>query len=73
MQLGLIGLGRMGGNMRERLRARRPRGHRLRPQAGVSDVADLAELVGKLAPPRVVWVDGAGRGHRARPSTSWPP
>ena len=56
MQLGLVGLGRMGGNMRERLRAA---GHEVvgfdhNPE--VSDVATLAELVEKLAAPRVVWV-----------------
>jgi 6-phosphogluconate dehydrogenase len=55
MQLGLIGLGRMGGNMRDRLRAA---GHEVvgfdhHPE--VSDVANLAELVEKLAAPRVVW------------------
>ena len=32
MQLGMIGLGRMGGNMTERLAARRPRGEDLRPR-----------------------------------------
>ena len=56
MQLGLIGLGKMGGNMRERLRRA---GHEVvgfdRNQA-VSDVASLAELVEALAAPRVVWV-----------------
>jgi 6-phosphogluconate dehydrogenase len=56
MQLGLVGLGRMGGNMRERLRAA---GHDVvgydhHPE--VSDVPSLAELVEKLAAPRVVWV-----------------
>ena len=56
MQLGLVGLGRMGGNMRERLRAA---GHEVvgydhHPE--VSDVASAAELVDKLAPPRVVWI-----------------
>ncbi len=56
MQLGLIGLGRMGGNMRERLRAA---GHHVvgydrSPE--VSDVAGLAELVSSLDAPRVVWV-----------------
>ena len=55
MQLGLIGLGRMGGNMRERLRAA---GHEVigydrNPER--SDAASLAELVDKLAAPRVVW------------------
>jgi 6-phosphogluconate dehydrogenase len=56
MQLGLVGLGRMGGNMRERLRRA---GHEVVGYArdpGVSDVASTAELVGKLAAPRVVWV-----------------
>src|SRR5689334_5887246 len=55
MQLGLIGLGRMGGNMRDRIRAA---GHEVvgydhHPEN--SDVANLAELVEKLAAPRVVW------------------
>jgi len=57
MQLGLIGLGRMGGNMRERLRAA---GHEVvgyDPNPDVSDVPSLAELVAKLGEtPRVVWV-----------------
>ncbi|GAB3148564.1 decarboxylating 6-phosphogluconate dehydrogenase [Micromonospora sonneratiae] len=56
MQLGIVGLGRMGGNMRERLRAA---GHEVigfdqDPQ--VSDVASLAELAEKLEAPRAVWV-----------------
>ncbi|MGC4808347.1 phosphogluconate dehydrogenase (NAD(+)-dependent, decarboxylating) [Micromonospora sp. DT233] len=56
MQLGLVGLGRMGGNMRERLRAA---GHEVvgyDRNAELSDAADLAELVDKLAAPRAVWV-----------------
>jgi 6-phosphogluconate dehydrogenase len=55
MQLGLIGLGRMGGNMRERLRAA---GHEVvgyDHSKETTDVASLAELVEKLAAPRVVW------------------
>jgi 6-phosphogluconate dehydrogenase len=56
MQLGLVGLGKMGFNMRERLRAA---GHEVvgfdRNQ-DVSDSASLAEMVDKLAAPRVVWV-----------------
>ncbi|MER7080352.1 6-phosphogluconate dehydrogenase (decarboxylating) [Saccharopolyspora kobensis] len=56
MQLGLVGLGRMGFNMRERLRAA---GHDVvgydrNPE--VSDVASIAELVQKLAGPRIVWI-----------------
>jgi 6-phosphogluconate dehydrogenase len=55
MQLGLIGLGRMGGNMRERLRAA---GHEVVGYArdpAKSDATDLADLVSKLTAPRVVW------------------
>jgi 6-phosphogluconate dehydrogenase len=56
MQLGLIGLGKMGGNMRERLRRA---GHEVvgfdrNPE--VSDVDSLEGLVGALSAPRVVWV-----------------
>lgn len=56
MQLGLVGLGRMGGNMRERLRAA---GHEVvgfDRNAELSDVASLAELAEKLEAPRAVWV-----------------
>jgi 6-phosphogluconate dehydrogenase len=56
MQLGLVGLGRMGGNMRERLRTA---GHEVvgfDQNAEVSDVATLTELAEKLAAPRAVWV-----------------
>jgi 6-phosphogluconate dehydrogenase len=56
MQLGLIGLGKMGGNMRERLRRA---GHEVvgydRDQS-VSDARSLAAMVKKLDAPRVVWV-----------------
>jgi 6-phosphogluconate dehydrogenase len=56
MELGLVGLGRMGGNMRERLRraghtvygyARRPDGR---------DVDSLSALVEALGAPRAVWL-----------------
>jgi 6-phosphogluconate dehydrogenase len=56
MQLGLVGLGRMGFNMRERLRAA---GHEVvgyDRNPDVSDAASLAELVEKLSAPRAVWV-----------------
>ncbi|MEH1164897.1 decarboxylating 6-phosphogluconate dehydrogenase [Micromonospora sp. CPCC 205539] len=56
MQLGLVGLGRMGGNMRERLRAA---GHEVvgfDHNAQLSDVATLAGLAEKLESPRAVWV-----------------
>lgn len=56
MQLGLVGLGRMGGNMRDRLRAA---GHEVvgyDPRPEVSDVGSLAELASALTAPRIVWV-----------------
>src|SRR3954471_16010668 len=55
MQLGLIGLGRMGGNMRERIRSA---GHEVvgyDRNPAISDAASLAEMVEKLAAPRVIW------------------
>ena len=56
MHLGLVGLGRMGGNMRERLRRA---GHEVTGfdrNPDVSDVADLEALVAALPAPRVVWI-----------------
>lgn len=56
MQLGLVGLGKMGFNMRERLRGG---GHEVvgyDPRPEVSDVASLLDLAGALEAPRVVWV-----------------
>jgi 6-phosphogluconate dehydrogenase len=55
MQLGLIGLGKMGGNMRERIRraGHEVIGYDINP--AVSDVKTLAELVRKLEAPRIVW------------------
>ncbi|MDO3401300.1 decarboxylating 6-phosphogluconate dehydrogenase [Mycolicibacterium neoaurum] len=56
MQLGLIGLGKMGFNMRERLRAG---GHEVigfDPRPEVTDVPTLAALAESLAAPRTVWV-----------------
>ena len=56
MQLGMIGLGKMGGNMRERLRNA---GHEVvgyDPNPEVSDTPDMASMVGRLDPPRHVWV-----------------
>ena len=54
--LGMIGLGRMGGNMAERLRRG---GHTVvgyDRAAGARDVDSLEELVASLSAPRVVWV-----------------
>ncbi len=65
MQLGMIGLGRMGGNMVRRLMQG---GHDLfvydrsaeavqqMEQAGATGAASLADLVGKLDTPRAIWV-----------------
>jgi 6-phosphogluconate dehydrogenase len=57
VEIGMIGLGRMGGNMAERLRRG---GHTVvgydRSPDSPRDVATLQELVGRLTAPRVVWV-----------------
>jgi 6-phosphogluconate dehydrogenase len=56
MELGLIGLGKMGGNMRERLRRA---GHTVVGYArnpNVSDVGSLDDMLAKLPQPRIVWV-----------------
>jgi len=55
MQLGLIGLGRMGGNMRERLRAAGQEVIGYDHNVDISDATSLADLVQRLTPPRVVW------------------
>lgn len=55
MQIGLIGLGKMGGNMRDRMRAA---GHEVvgyDTDQRISDATDLKDLVSKLDAPRVVW------------------
>ena len=56
MKLGLIGLGKMGGNMRERLRhaGHTVVGYDRNPD--VSDSSSLEDLVAQLEAPRVVWV-----------------
>ncbi|MGK5696583.1 phosphogluconate dehydrogenase (NAD(+)-dependent, decarboxylating) [Streptomyces sp. URMC 128] len=56
MQIGLVGLGKMGGNMRERLRnaGHTVIGYDTNPDK--SDVASLADLVNELEAPRTVWV-----------------
>jgi 6-phosphogluconate dehydrogenase len=55
MQLGMVGLGRMGGNMTERLRAA---GHDVKtfdPRVD-STASSLEALSGQLDPPRAVWL-----------------
>ena len=56
MRIGLVGLGRMGGNMRQRLR---DAGHEVvgfdrNPE--VRDADSLEAMVAQLEAPRVVWV-----------------
>jgi 6-phosphogluconate dehydrogenase len=56
MELGLIGLGKMGGNMRERIRQA---GHTVvgyDRNPDLADVSSLKDLVAGLSAPRVVWV-----------------
>jgi 6-phosphogluconate dehydrogenase len=56
MEIGLVGLGKMGGNMRERIRRA---GHVVvgfDRNPDVSDVGSLEELVDKLPSPKLVWV-----------------
>ncbi|AIJ12061.1 phosphogluconate dehydrogenase (NAD(+)-dependent, decarboxylating) [Streptomyces violaceoruber] len=56
MQIGLVGLGKMGGNMRERLRnaGHTVVGYDTNPDR--ADVDSLVELVDRLERPRAVWV-----------------
>jgi 6-phosphogluconate dehydrogenase len=65
MQLGVIGLGRMGANIVRRLHAkghdcvvydRDPQASRALAGAGAASADDLAALVGKLTPPRALWL-----------------
>jgi 6-phosphogluconate dehydrogenase len=55
MKIGMVGLGRMGGNMTERIRAH---GHEvvgMDPAAVSADVRTLEDLVARLDPVRIVW------------------
>ena len=65
MQLGMVGLGRMGANMTERLMrgGHQVVGHDLSPEAvqrvtdiGAAGAGSLGDLVARLDPPRVVWM-----------------
>lgn len=65
MQLGIIGLGKMGANMNLRLLRgghqmvvynRTPDSVQVAAQAGASPSTDIADLVRQLAAPRAVWV-----------------
>ncbi|MDX6320243.1 MAG: 6-phosphogluconate dehydrogenase [Propionibacteriaceae bacterium] len=57
MEIGLVGLGKMGGNMRQRLRnaGHTVVGYDMNPE--ISDATSLVDMVSKLSgPQRVVWV-----------------
>jgi len=56
MEIGLVGLGKMGGNMRTRIRngGHDVIGYDRNPE--VSDAGSLEEMVAKLPSPKVVWV-----------------
>ncbi|MCW2746865.1 MAG: 6-phosphogluconate dehydrogenase [Nocardioidaceae bacterium] len=56
MHIGLVGLGKMGGNMRERLRLGGVTVTGYDRSPDVTDVGSLAELVAALPSPKVVWV-----------------
>jgi 6-phosphogluconate dehydrogenase len=56
VQLGLIGLGRMGGHMRDRLRAAGIEVFGYARSPGARDVESLTELAQRLVPPRAVWI-----------------
>ena len=65
MQLGMIGLGRMGGNMTERLLRdghqavvydRSPEAIAASARLGATASSSLQDLVAKLATPRVIWI-----------------
>jgi 6-phosphogluconate dehydrogenase len=54
--MGLVGLGKMGGNMRTRMRDRGVTVTGYDPNPDVTDVGSLEELVAELPSPKVVWV-----------------
>ncbi|MHB1677927.1 MAG: phosphogluconate dehydrogenase (NAD(+)-dependent, decarboxylating) [Sulfuriferula sp.] len=67
MQIGLLGLGKMGANMARRLarggvqvlvwnRSREVAENLAQQEANVSACADLAEMVAQLSAPRIVWL-----------------
>jgi 6-phosphogluconate dehydrogenase len=56
MHIGLVGLGKMGGNMRTRMRKAGLTVVGFDRDPSLSDVGSLAELVEQLPSPKVVWV-----------------
>jgi 6-phosphogluconate dehydrogenase len=56
VQLGLVGLGRMGANMRDRLRGAGIEVFGYSRTSPTRDVTSLSELVDRLTAPRTVWI-----------------
>ena len=56
MHIGLVGLGKMGGNMRSRLRKGGIEVTGFARTREVSDVDTIEEMVSKISSPRIVWV-----------------
>jgi 6-phosphogluconate dehydrogenase len=56
MHIGLVGLGKMGGNMRSRLRKNGIEVTGYARTREVSDVDNIEEMVSKISTPRIVWV-----------------
>ena len=56
MHIGLVGLGKMGGNMRSRLRKNGIEVTGFARTREVSDVDNIEEMVSKISSPRIVWV-----------------
>jgi 6-phosphogluconate dehydrogenase len=56
MQIGIVGLGKMGNNMRARLKKNGVEVTGYDPNPEVTDVASLADLAAALPAPRVIWV-----------------
>jgi 6-phosphogluconate dehydrogenase len=56
MHIGLVGLGKMGGNMRSRLRNNGIEVTGFARTREVSDVDSIEEMVSKISSPRIVWV-----------------
>jgi 6-phosphogluconate dehydrogenase len=54
--VGIVGLGKMGGNMRERMRTKELTVTGYDPNPEVSDVAQLSDLVNALPTPRIIWI-----------------
>lgn len=56
MHIGLVGLGKMGNNMRDRLRAHDIEVTGYDRNQDLTDVSSIAELVAALPTPRIVWL-----------------